>query len=596
MGDLMVNNPTAPRAMSSTTYKRFDRRPVLVSLCLVILMVFISQATVKAASDAGILTEQAERCRKELDLSAQDRRYRHKWLQCIHLYEKLGTTFPGSDPAAKAIYQSGLLYSRLYIYSGREDDLDKALASFRKLVDEYQDHRLADDAQYRIGEIYYSKKNNPSQAYVEFLKVDIKFPLGDMRPMARRMMDKLTVELKKKEGQEAKKDEAPSEKTMTRVRDIRHWSTPTYTRIVIDLERPVKYISQLLQEDPKHGKPRRLYLDLERTFVAKDIDTVIPIRDGLLQGARAGQYSEDKVRVVLDIESIGGYKVFHLFDPFRIVVDVRGIEKKEVEKTKQIPKATTRSARKGIRKAEKPSEKLSLARQLGLGVKRIVIDPGHGGKDPGTFHNDGVNEKAIVLNLAKKVAARIEQKLGCEVFLTRTKDQFLSLEDRTAFANVKKGDLFISLHVNSYSTGNINGVETYFLNMATDERAVRLAAAENATSEKNISDLQAILNELMLNTKINESSRLAHEVQGGVIRAVGKKYKDVKSLGVKQAPFYVLIGAEMPAILIETGFITNLAERDRLTNDAYLDILSDGITGGIDSYMRSIEASASRGG
>jgi len=169
------------------------------------------------------------------------------------------------------------------------------------------------------------------------------------------------------------------------------------------------------------------------------------------------------------------------------------------------------------------------------------------------------------------------------------KDVSLPLDERTAFANVNKADLFISLHVNAHRQSNIFGIETYFLNMATDERAVMVAARENATSEKNISDLETILNDLMLNTKISESSKLAYQVQDGIMGGVKKSYRTNKSLGVKQAPFYVLIGAEMPAVLIETGFITNPTERNRLISKKYRDILADGILEGIDSYMKSID-------
>ena len=165
----------------------------------------------------------------------------------------------------------------------------------------------------------------------------------------------------------------------------------------------------------------------------------------------------------------------------------------------------------------------------------------------------------------------------------------MSLERRTAFANMKKADLFISLHINAHKQKNIHGLETYFLNMATDKRAVMVAARENATSEKNISDLQTILNDLMLNTKISESNRLAYEVQKGMIFHIKKRYKKVKSLGVKQAPFYVLIGAEMPAILVETGFITNPTERKRLLSQKYLESLANGIVRGINSYIKSID-------
>jgi N-acetylmuramoyl-L-alanine amidase len=228
-----------------------------------------------------------------------------------------------------------------------------------------------------------------------------------------------------------------------------------------------------------------------------------------------------------------------------------------------------RPVRKGFRKAEVPDKTASLAKQLGLNVRRIVIDPGHGGKDPGCNLSGGIREKNIVLSIARILAKKIKEKIGCEVVLTRDKDTFISLEQRTAIANMQKADLFVSLHINAHKNGNIWGLETYFLNMATDERAVMVAARENATSEKNISDLQTILNDLMLNTKIHESSRLAHEVQKGMFSHIQKSYKRAKSLGVKQAPFYVLIGAQMPAILVETGFLTNSTEKKRLMSKKY---------------------------
>jgi N-acetylmuramoyl-L-alanine amidase len=330
-----------------------------------------------------------------------------------------------------------------------------------------------------------------------------------------------------------------------------------------------------------------LYLDLKGARVSSEIDGQVPIGDGLLQRARAAQYTRDTVRVVLDSGSIGGYKVFHLYDPFRIVVDVK---RREVDQGKRSTAAASQKTRvrKGVRKAEEPDGSVSLARQLGLSVRRIVIDPGHGGKDPGCNIRGSIREKDIVLDIAKILAKKIEQQLGCEVFLTRDRDVFLSLEQRTAIANMKKADLFVSLHVNAHKNQRIWGLETYYLNIATDERAVMVAARENATSEKNISDLQAILNDLMLNTKISESSRLADTVQKGMVGSVKARYNTVKSLGVKQAPFYVLIGAEMPAVLVEIGFLTNPVERKRLVSATYRQSVAQGITDGIEIYVRSI--------
>lgn len=564
---------------------------ILIScLSLVLCLVLSAQASSQTPSRPGRLLKEAEACRQTLYGSAKKMKYRHNWMKCLDRYREIYTRYPGSDEAAWALFLSGRMLSLLYTYSGRPQDLDEAVAFFQRVEAEYPKHRLADDAQYRIGEIYYRGKKDPTQAYVEFLKVDIKYPEGDMRPKARSMLDTLSAILSTQDAQEDKKKTASAAPSLSEVKEIRHWSTPNYTRVVIDLEGPVKYSSHLLEADPGHQKPRRLYVDLEDARVPMDIDSLIPIKDGLLRRARAGQNTSQTVRVVLDIESLGGYKIFHLYDPFRIVVDVHGTDKNG-EPRKGSEGLKKRAPRKGVRKSENPDEGVSLARQLGLSVSRIVIDPGHGGKDPGCYLPGGIKEKNIVLDLARVVARKVKEKLGREAILTRSKDQFLSLENRTAFANMKKADLFVSLHVNAIKQRGVQGLETYFLNMATDSRAVMVAARENATSEKNISDLQAILNDLMLNTKISESSRLAHEVQKGMVSSVGGRYKRVKDLGVKQAPFYVLIGAEMPAVLIETGFLTNPTERKRLLSRKYLDVLADGIVAGIDSYIKSIDKS-----
>ena len=565
---------------------------MLFAACLIVLMGTAAGPRFCRAStpEAGLL-EKANACRNSLYRSSQRMKYRHHWKRCIDQYEEVAEKYPKSEEAAWALYFAGRMYSRLYRYSGRDGDLDLAVDRFKRVAENYSDHRLADDAQYRIGEIYFEERNNPTQAYVEFLKVDIKFPKGDMRERARSMMDKLASVISK-ESAPVKAPSSSKSSDLARVMDIRHWSTPSYTRVVVDMERSVEYESHLLKRDPKRNKPSRLYVDLKGAF-AKDIESSIPIRDGLLRRARAGQYAPDTVRVVLDIDSIEGYKIFPLHDPFRIVVDVRG-NKNEEEERKKIEKLKEKT-RKGIRRVNKPDEKVSLARQLGLSVKRIVIDPGHGGKDPGCVFKGGIREKDIVLKLAKILALKIEEELGCEAVLTRMDDVFLPLERRTAFANMKKGDLFVSLHINAHRQSDIQGLETYFLNMATDERAVLVAARENSTSEKNISDLQTILNDLMLNTKISESSKLAHEVQNGMVGRLRKSYSAIKSLGVKQAPFYVLIGAEMPAILVETGFITNPSERKRLLSAQYLQRLADGIVGGMKAYIESIDLAARAG-
>jgi N-acetylmuramoyl-L-alanine amidase len=570
---------------------RMKIRHINFILSLIVFFNFffvIHQAQSKTPNRADVLLEEADKCRKSLYRSAKKKKYRHNWLRCVKRYKKIYKRYPKKDPAVWAMYHSARMYAGLYSYSKRSKDLDEALRLYRKLADGYKQHRLADDAQYRIGVIYYKYKKNYTQAYLEFLKVEIRFPSGDMRLRAKKMLDELSITLSKKNEKSSKNSAV---KKIVAVKDIRYWSTRNYTRVVIDLEGSTPYKFHLLKADPTLKKPQRLYIDLKHAVIASEIDKQFTIDDGLLQRVRAGQNTKDTVRVVLDIESISSHKVFRLHDPFRVVVDARKAEKKEVKgKTQKLPKKRAR-IKKGKRSGVK-DKSVSLARQLGLNVERIVIDPGHGGKDPGCINAGGIREKDIVLSLAKMLARKIKNDIGCDVFFTRDKDVFIPLERRTAIANIKKADLFISLHVNAHKSRKIWGVETYYLNMATDENAVMVAARENATSERNISDLQSILNDLMLNTKIHESNRLAHQVQGGIISRIQHKYKTVRSLGVKQAPFYVLIGAEMPAVLVEVGFITNATERKRLQSKTYQGKIVEGICDGIKDYIKSINQTA----
>jgi len=276
----------------------------------------------------------------------------------------------------------------------------------------------------------------------------------------------------------------------------------------------------------------------------------------LLSDGRTTQHRPHTVRVDLTLKSINHFKVFSLPDPFRVIVDVRSVPVK------------TASKKRFEYDPDKSGAKLSegaLARQLALGVQKVVIDPGHGGNDFGAKgYLKGVYEKNVTLEISRRVARKIREDLGREVALTRTDDRFLSLEERTAFANTAGADLFISIHTNAHRKMASRGTETYFLNLATDEDAIRVAAMENAASAKSLSDLEGILTDLMKQAKKEESSRLAEHVQLAVVKTLRTKYGKIKNKGVKQAPFYVLLGAEMPSILVEVAFITNPRECRRV--------------------------------
>lgn len=215
---------------------------------------------------------------------------------------------------------------------------------------------------------------------------------------------------------------------------------------------------------------------------------------------------------------------------------------------------------------------------------KIVIDPGHGGKAPGGVGPHGEKEKDITLEVGRILAKRLSDE-GVEVFLTRDNDTYIPLEERTAFANKHNADLFVSIHVNATEARYRDGVETYFLNLTTDASSNKVAERENAMSSSSMQGLHLIIKDLMLNAKINESSRFATFTQNAIISSLRKTGYTGKDLGVKQAPFYVLMGAQMPAILIEMGFITNSADCMLLHNNAHLEAIIEGIMGGVRTFM-----------
>jgi N-acetylmuramoyl-L-alanine amidase len=220
-------------------------------------------------------------------------------------------------------------------------------------------------------------------------------------------------------------------------------------------------------------------------------------------------------------------------------------------------------------------------------LRKIVLDPGHGGKDPGAVGPGGIAEKDIVLTIAKKLAAKLRKEKGVQVALTRTDDRFVALEDRTAIANAEDADLFISLHMNASPNTEARGIETYYLDNTSDEAAIRLAARENGTSRKNVSDLQFILSDMTQNMKLEDSITLAHRLQGALVGGMSTVMGDVKDLGVKKALFYVLVGARMPSVLVEMFFVTHRVEGRAMNQGKYQDAMVEALFEGIQKYDQS---------
>jgi N-acetylmuramoyl-L-alanine amidase len=495
-------------------------------------------------------------------------RSRDRWLRCVKSLQMVYHRDPGHDKAPLALFMLGRMYEEMHDRFHNPHDLIEAAGYYEDLAMIFPKDNLADDALLNLGNVCLKKKSNGKKAETIFARIIAVYPDGDMAQSAALMLRRM------KNGNEPNEPVVISEKKEEQVADqpmaflsqpIRFWSTRNYTRVVIEPSFPVQFKENFLKADGE--LPRRLYVDLFNSRIAPTFQNAIPIQDGLLKQVRGAQFDKTTVRVVLDTESVEDYKIFTLADPFRVVIDVTGTK----------PKPRT------------PGKLPTLAEQFGLGVKTIVIDPGHGGKDPGALGINGLQEKDVVLKVAKKVAAILEKETAFKVLLTRDRDVYLPLEERTAIANTKEADLFVSIHANAAPNIHASGVETYFLSLATSREEMQAAARENAASSSQISDLQKILQDLMQNSKIEESARLAGSVQGELANGLNRNYA-VKNLGVKKAPFIVLIGAQMPAILTEIAFLSNKEEVRRLQDDRYLEAIARHIVAGVRQYTANLNA------
>jgi N-acetylmuramoyl-L-alanine amidase len=623
-----------------------SRRWLLLAFCQAVLWMplMLPPAALPAAS-AEDLYRDAQNDYRALIKEPEIHPEREVWERAIVRFREVMTKDQTGRFTDKCLFLIAQCHHYLYHFHKDPRDSQEVLRHYRLLLQETPHSNLADDAQFMLGVFAQDELHDPQQAYTEFLRVRLHFADSDMAPKA---AEKL-AQLQKQSGQGSSaapgfsqgQSEAPTAPKTTpaapppvqtrphpgiaELGSVEHQSSGATAKVVATVNGPVGYRYQSIPASKQSRAPARVHLDLKNCNLQPGLPEKIPVQDGLLKEIRLASPAPGQVRVVMDVTAVEKVEVHALSDPYRLVVELRGKQpataaaqktrppEADRKSPKQGQKAVTAEAQKkqspdAGRKSPKqgdpaltantqsrPKAKAglssgpSLAQQLGLGIKRIVLDPGHGGKDTGAISLSGLREKDIVLAIAKRLKVVMEKQTGCQVLLTRSTDRFVSLEERTAFANRHKADLFISIHANAHENRSLSGVETYSLNLASDPRAARLAALENATAQKKMSDLEAILHELVLKSKTGESSRLARDVQNNIVGRLKERYKEVRDLGVKQAPFIVLVGAEMPAVLIETAFLSNEQEELRLVDNSFQETLSHGIVRGVAAYIQQMK-------
>ena len=358
------------------------------------------------------------------------------------------------------------------------------------------------------------------------------------------------------------------------VKEVRHWSYPDYTRVVIELtgEVALRNTAQLLP--PANDHPQRLYLDLDGVWVGTQFAQGFPVGDGLLRGVRIGQNTERAARVVLDLQNYSRHRVLTLTHPDRLVIDVYGARADDPRRGDAMPSVAAAPPHA----AEPPR----LPADLRV-LQTVVLDPGHGGSDPGAIGVGGLREKDVTLRLALALRPKLEAR-GFSVVMTRNGDRTLSLEERTAIAEGSRGDVFVSLHANAAPRRALHGIETYYPDANHERHSLRVAARENGVSRSQLNELQRTLARLRVGEVSPQSRRLAEHLQEELVTGLPREYRPVVDLGVKKGPFYVLFLSSMPSVLVESGFVTHAKEAKRLRDDRYVDALAEQIAQGLSDY------------
>jgi len=534
----------------------------------------------------------------------------------IAAYEAIVRHYPASGYSDNALWQAGCLALDAFARFGQTTDRDAGIRLLRRLAAGYPASSLV------------------AQVPAQLARVNARDAAAP-RPQP---------------PKPAERAPARPPGALATIRDIRRTDLPDAVRITIELDGEVPFHDERIADPPRvfvdlpGTRPAPAFVDRTLRFeTASDV----------VRQVRVGRHPNNTTRVVLDAVGLTSYSVYPLYSPFRLVIDcvrtialdagspaathlpveasVRVVDPPPIAArtlttiwTRRFPAgspanvALLSAVRASLPDAggpRAPSEPpkpappppplqsiavappaakttaggLTIARQLGLGVSRIVIDPGHGGHDPGA-KGKGITEAELVLDVALRVEKLLQNVAGVEVILTRRADDFIPLPERTAIANREAADLFLSIHANASPNPQARGVETYFLNFATNTSAAAVAARENATSTLAMGEMPDIVKAIALNNKVDESRDFAKDVQRAMYERLRPANRTLRDLGVKQAPFVVLIGATMPSVLAEISFVTNPQEGRLLKGNAYRQRIAESLFNAIRKYQTSLKA------
>lgn len=588
--------------------KSTSRHGVIPAVLLVLLVAFPAAALSPTPQQ---LFERAETLYRQLEVVDPSGRA-DSWNRVADAFSDVAMRYPDSPLASEALWRVSWIHGRR-ARSGDPVAAAEQLEVYRDLVQSYPSSPHAPEALLRLA--VDAEGEDGARAAALYSRLLQSYPATPQATLARNRMnefvrthpgaseptaqtlaevtERTTPAERRGSAEPAPRADEPAVETHTpdtadlaHLTAVRHYSDRTHTRVVLDLDRAVRFETGMVHQ------PERLFIDLQGVndpgvlpgARVSGREQIIAVNGDAVSQVRVGLNQPGIVRVVVDLGTNSRHTLFTLDDkdgePFRIVIDV----------------PTASVASKVSNRRPPADNRESIAKQLGLGVRRVVIDPGHGGTDPGALGRTGVTEKQLALQLSQTLASRLRAS-GYEVLLTREDDRTLKLQERTDFANKVGADLFISIHINSARNRNLRGFETYYLNLANDPTAAETAARENTSGEAGgMGDLGDTLELIVQNEFQGASSELAASIQDSLVMHVAKSYENVHDLGVKAAPFFVLVGSKMPAVLVEASFLSNEQEESWLKSSDYRAELAEAIEIGLQSYIdkRKIAATSSR--
>jgi N-acetylmuramoyl-L-alanine amidase len=542
----------------------------------------------------------------------------------VAAYEAIVRRHPASGYCDNALWQAANVAALAFQRFGNEADRRTATRLFDRLVRGYPSSKLLSQAKDALSDLTASAATPVSPLPVSSNPAPAPVPVSPATGSDRDSSAAGSSATHVSQGKTSRSDLAIRPAVL---REVQRTVLADGVRLTVDLDAEVAYHQEEIEN------PRRVFFDLKNVKAAPSLqDVSLKFDDDVVRVIRLGRHPQNTTRLVVDLDGVSSYTVYPLYGPYRLVMDFQRAvatvpapapkaaappivvpspvvsEARTAAALATLPQAkpTIPQSRPAAAETPLPSKpapskalppvapiansngKFSLSRQLGLGVSRIVIDAGHGGHDPGA-HGNAVTEAELTLDVALRVQKLLEKEPGIEVVMTRATDVFIPLEERTAIANRESADLFLSIHANASRNVQARGIETYFLNFAMNPEAEAVAARENATSAMPMHSLPDIVKAIALNNKINESRDLAVTVQKSMTKRLGARNKSLKDLGVKQAPFVVLIGAGMPSVLAEISFVTNRQEGALLKTNAYRQQIAQALYDAVLDYQRGLK-------